>query len=200
MNPKHCGDAKDFFKRGFLCMVRTFKILRGPRIFPLFSKQCEQQEVEDYISILGVDLLDLVSTARFYPHQMRSSYFDAAVTEEHCRADLFLDPDRGLSIASRNDREVVSLQEVSGLLPCTTDRIVMVYDEAVNRSDREGATRDKIRALRANSGGLDAFVYFNSSPSHPNIVCVSNTTGSGRLQQLCTSLEQAGIPRRKLIS
>src|SRR5215204_1133258 len=140
MNPKYRGDGKDLFKRGFLGLVRTLGVIRGPRVLPMFTGEFQAADVEAYLSLLELGKRDLVCERRLYPRQARRTYFDAALVEAQLDEDLFLDPDRGLIIELRggtSDREVVTLEEVSRLLPAHTRRLLMIYDEAVNVADRE---------------------------------------------------------------
>jgi hypothetical protein len=43
MNPKYCGGAKDLFKRGFLNLVRSFSLVRGPKVLPLCTGEFNRQ-------------------------------------------------------------------------------------------------------------------------------------------------------------
>jgi hypothetical protein len=202
MNPKYRGDAKDLFKRGFLSLVRSFSLIRGPKVLPLFTGEFQAPDVAAYLGLLGITDSAVVSQARFFPRQGRREHIEAACAAEHLNDDLFLDPDRGLVAGLRSDtsdREVITFDEAAALLPAETDRILMIYDESVNMADREKATGEKLDALQAEPLKLCAFAYFNSSPNHPNLLFVANESGCSRLLELRGELVRVGIPNAKLL-
>lgn len=203
MNPKYRGDGKDFFKRGFLGLVRTLDLIRGPQVLPMFTGEFQALDVRAYTSLLGINKQDLVSERRLYPKQGRQAYFDVALAEAELGQDLFLDPCRGLISQLRgetSDREVITMEEVSRLLPAgQTQRILMIYDESLDMSDRGRATSKKLDALQTAPYHLAAFAYFNSSPNHPNIVCVANQAGRERLAAFRAALERHGVPSARLM-
>ncbi len=202
MNPKYRGDAKDLFKRGFLCLVRSFSVVRGPKVLPLFTGEFQDSDVAAYLNVLGITEQVLVSRGRFYPQRERSEYLDAALSADHLRDDLFLDPDRGLVAGLRgetSDREVITFEEALSLLPKGEDRMLMVYDESVNMADREKATGEKLDSLEAEPLKLSAFAYFNSSPNHPNVLFIANESGRSRLDGIRAELVRVGIPNTKLL-
>ncbi|HKH49319.1 MAG TPA: hypothetical protein VKM72_32020 [Thermoanaerobaculia bacterium] len=203
MNPRYRGDGKDLFKRGFLGLVRTLGLVRGPRVLPMFTGEFQEVDVDAYLSLLGVAGPDLVTKERLFPKKQRKNYFAAALSEAARSYDLFLDPDRGLISElhrETEDREVITYQEVCNLLPDDgSGRILMIYDEAVNMADRESATGEKMDALQASPYYLAAFTYFNSSPNHPNVVCVTNPAGKSRLSKLRSELNRCGIPLNRLV-
>jgi hypothetical protein len=202
MNPKYRGDAKDLFKRGFLSLVRSFPLIRGPKVLPLFTGEFQPPDVAAYLAILGITESAVISQARFYPRQGRREHIDAALTAEHTSDDLFLDPDRGLVAGLRGDttdREVITFEETAALLPKHTDRVLMIYDESVNVADREKATGEKLDMLQAEPFQLSAFAYFNSSPNHPNVVFIANESGRSRLTGIRGELLRVGIPGTKLL-
>jgi hypothetical protein len=202
MNPKYRGDAKDLFKRGFLSLVRSFSIVRGPKVLPLFTGEFQPPDVAAYLELLGIAESDIVSQARFFPRQGRRQYIDVALTTDHVGDDLFLDPDRGLVAGLRgdtSDREVVTFEEAATLLRAQTDRVLMIYDESVNMADREKATGEKLDALQAEPLRMFAFAYFNSSPNHPNVLFIANELGRSRLDAIRGELVRVGIPNTKLL-
>ncbi len=180
MNPKYRGDAKDLFKRGFLNLVRSSSLIRGPKVLPLFTGEFQQPDVAAYRELLGITEPAIVSQERFFPRQRRREDIEAALATNHVSDDLFLDPDRGLVAELRgdtSDREVITFEEAAALLPWQTDGVLMIYDESVNMADREKATGEKLDALQAEPLRLSAFAYFNSSPNHPNVLFVANESG-----------------------
>lgn len=202
MNPKYRGDAKDLFKRGFIALVRTFDIVHGPKILPLFTGQFQEGDIAGYLNLLGLVKADLVSEERFYPKQQRRDYLDAALSSDLLDIDLFLDPDRGIVAALRgetSDREVITFEELALLLPTDTSRVLMVYDESVNMANREKATGEKLDALHGDPWRLFAFAYFNSSPNHPNVLVVANSSGHSRLDAIRRKLLGSGLPPTRLL-
>jgi hypothetical protein len=202
MNPKYLGDAKDLFKRGFLNLVRSFSVVRGPKILPLFTGEFKPPDVAAYLKLLEIAESNIVSQARFYPCQGRREHIDATLIKKHARNDLFLDPDRGLVANLRGnttDREVITFEEIAALLPTHTDRVLMIYDESVSMAGRKKATSKKLDMLQAKPWRLSAFTYFNVSPNHPNVLFVANKSGQSRLTKIRNELLHAGIPSTKLL-
>ena len=190
MNPKHHGDAKDLFKRGLLNLMRSLSAVRDIRVLPFFTDDYEPADVASYAKVLGIREDEIVSRERFYPRQGRDNYIAAAraVPEQH---DLFLDPDRGVVAElhdGQRDRELISCGELAALLVGST-RLLVVYDESVDRADRERVTVEKLDALR--TAGLAAFAYFNESPNHPNILAVTQHAGE-RLARFRAELTDVG--------
>jgi len=197
MNPKYCGDAKDLFKRGFLNLIRTGKVVQNLMVLPFFTGEFGPDDVAAYMRIIGITKAELLSDERFFRVQGRKEYIDtASIAAKH---DLFLDPDRG-AVPEEADREVITYGEIALLLPQQESRILMIYDESVNMADRERATREKIDALRSAKYGLHTFAYFNASPNNPNVLFVASGAGRQRIQSLMAELENAGIPKSRLLT
>src|SRR4051794_22229726 len=178
MNPRHHGDTKDLAKRGFLDLVRGSGWSRALRILPMFTGEFKGADIDAYLSLLGFARQDLISEEKVGTEkEERLAYFEKASKGENLASDLFLDPDRGvvgqLKRKSR-DPEVVTFEEVEGLLPKVTQRVLLIYDESVSRAGRRHGMEIKLEQLMASSARLNAFAYFNSAPSQPNILCIGN--------------------------
>jgi hypothetical protein len=202
MNPKYRGDAKDLFKRGFLSLVRSFPLIRGPKVLPFFTDTVEAADVAAYLHLLQISDSALVSQSRFFPRQDRQRYINAACAADHLKDDLFLDPDKGLAATLRGtteDRELITFDEAEALVPSQTDRILMIYDESVDMADRKEATAKKLVVLQEHPRNLFAFAYFNLSPNHPNVMFITNKEGRSRLAILREEIVNAGIPDGKLV-
>jgi hypothetical protein len=97
------------------------------------------------------------------------------------------------------DPEVVTFDEVGRLLPDVTQRVLLIYDESVNRAGRQLGMVGKLERLMASSARLTAFAYFNSAPGQPNIVCIGNQAGAKRLSDLRRTLQRNGIPQERFL-
>jgi hypothetical protein len=186
VNSQHLGDSKDVFKRGFIDLARSTGVIRGPRLLPMFTDIFQGWQLGIYLALLGLSPNDLVSAELVPRRSLRTAYFSPALSEAHLDFDLFLDPDRGLGAPGRGrrGREVITPAEVITLLLPSADRILMVYDEALNRFSRRLGMVAKLEVLTSLSPGASAFSYFNEAQGHPSVICIANEAGFVRLNAL----------------
>lgn len=147
MKPRYLGDCLDFYKRWFL--AEFFPQTRLLAVPMLTEPWTEHGDADVYSELLKIEIIqpDLVPNC-----EARDRYFQPLRLDAHRDRDVFFDPDTGLRVGSRPSRrrfdEYVFAHEIQDqVLPESSSRVVVVYDQSISRGSEVESAGDKIRAL-----------------------------------------------------
>src|ERR1017187_1360657 len=148
MKSDKLGDSYDIVKRALLCWLRPFGAWS---VHPMLT---DDVPVRDYEKLIGARVISRVAL-----DNDRDGFLMAAGS---CRGNLFLDPDKGLSLG-RGSREHVSINEFCDVvLQRPKDVLTVVFDQAITHGlpeRRKLVVLDKLARIR--EGGVHAFAYFS---------------------------------------
>lgn len=160
MNMKYFGDSYDIVKQSLL---RWLSVFGEWTVHPMFSEQVSPQDNECYSKLIGARVIsDEIITAR----TDRQKYFEPA---GGC-ANLFLDPDTGLSIRTQGkySSQYLYTGELVAMVKKRTGHLTLVFDQSVARGSEKESLEKKLRHLHAN--GVNAVAYI----SHACFILCSN--------------------------
>jgi hypothetical protein len=203
MNKKHWRDGKDFFKAGFLHVLRRGEstgVIESLKVFPMFTgSKANPDDVHAYADFLSLAVEDVLNDGPILPIQGRADFSYFASASKFPDSDLFIDPDTGIADGGQGaSREHITVKELCHLLLAGSARLLVVFQDSPRRVGDEalevGVSR-KLEMLRA--AGLRCFAYFNNAN---NMLFVARESGTARLHRLYTYLgEVVKVPMARLL-
>lgn len=156
MNRSHLGDALDFWKGGLIGWLRP--AMRSMRVVPMFTDpnidDWSSEHIALYARLLGVRPASVLHAGVRFTHARREEYFSSMRIP--VEADLFFDPDNGISDGRRANARHVTHQELERFVPSRSDRVIIVYQHA--RRERDYPAKTLARICRA-IPGAEAIAY-----------------------------------------
>lgn len=185
MNLEHLGDALDYWKGGLIEMLDG--LLRDLHVIPLFTDDPTTAWTQDhlrlYARLLSVPRDRILACNQSFQNALRQEYFAGLSLPE--QSDLFLDPDTGIAPNHGGNAKHIRLNEIAGMLPAESRRILLVYQHAFRKHDY--VTRALHRVVDSDQlRGTSAFAYLGGAAS-----MIFITRAKSRLNELHRRLAQA---------
>lgn len=159
MNLTHLGDALDHWKGSMFDLMSDS--LRELHVVPMFTDEDPADlwtpaRLGVYARLLRVSTRQILLTGSRFMHATRSQYFSDGCLDADC--DLFVDPDTGIIGDDKSSPRHVRPRELAGLLPQTSERVILVYQHAFRDKDFARKTLTQVRESH-HCQGVVTFAY-----------------------------------------
>jgi hypothetical protein len=150
MHLRYFGDSYDVVKLSLINWLRHFG---DWSVHPMLTESASDSVVREFERFLGARV---ISTDVLTTRTNRESYFASAI---QC-GNLFLDPDTGLKLRTRNDStapKYLFASELSYLIESRPKTLTLVFDQSHPRGKEPDSVKHKLTDLR--SRGVYCFAY-----------------------------------------
>jgi hypothetical protein len=181
------GDSYDIVKQSLLRWLNTM----GPwATHPMFTGKITDDKVDEYERLIGTPLL---SKKVLTNGTDRNAYLSPA---RECPSHVFLDPDTGIRIAPLRGKKALAFifaEELLEIISYHEDRLVLVFDQSLDRGSEETKLKEKLTHFRAR--GIYSMAYL----SHACFVLFCKNEDLIE-QAFDTLLSESRLPRDRFVT